>query len=78
MPDLLEEIFRPKTMSAFSTQALEEKIVRLSLSQDSIETLSLWIIQYKAHANDSVRVWLDETKKGTNFVSRDITHAHAH
>ena len=51
-------------MSAFSTRALEEKISRLSLSQDSIETLSLWITQYKAHANDTVQVWLEEIKKG--------------
>lgn len=51
-------------MSAFSTRALEEKISRLSLSQDSIETLSLWITQYKAHANDAVQVWLEEIKKG--------------
>ena len=52
-------------MSAFSVQALEEKISRLSLSQDSIETLSLWITQYKACAKDTVEVWLAETKKGT-------------
>lgn len=60
-------------MSTFSVQALEEKLSRLSLSQDSIETLSLWITQYKAHAKDSVEVWLDETKKGAFRRSRDMS-----
>lgn len=57
-------LFGPLAMSAFSVQALEEKISHLSLSQDSIETLSLWITQYKAHGKECVQVWLDETKKG--------------
>ena len=51
-------------MSTFSIQALQEKLSRLSLSQDSIETLSLWIIQHKTHSKDSVQVWLEEVKKG--------------
>ena len=59
-------------MSTFSAQALEDKISRLSLSQDSIETLSLWITQYKAYAKDTVDVWLAEIKKGTLYKSRDI------
>ena len=51
-------------MSFFSVQALQEKLNRLTLSQDSIETLSLWIIHHKTHAKVSVEVWLDDVKKG--------------
>jgi len=56
-------------MSSFSAQAFQEKIARLTLSQDSIETLSLWVIQHKEHARDAVLLWLGELKKGT---SRDL------
>lgn len=64
----------PLAMSAFSVQALGEKISRLSLSQDSIETLSLWITQYKEYAKECVEVWLDETKKGALPKSRDLAN----
>lgn len=51
-------------MSSFSKEAFLEKIARLSLSQDSIETLSLWAIQHKAHAADATQAWLEALKKG--------------
>lgn len=51
-------------MSTFSKQALQEKLSRLSLSQDSIETLSLWIIHHKAHAKSSIEMWLEEIQRG--------------
>ena len=51
-------------MSSYSVQALQEKLSRLSLSQDSIETLSLWILHHKAYAKTSVSLWLDNVLKG--------------
>ena len=45
-------------MSTFSEQALQEKLERLSSSQDSIETLSLWMIHHRLHASASVEAWL--------------------
>ena len=45
-------------MSTFSEQALLEKLERLSSSQDSIETLSLWMIHHRLHASASVEAWL--------------------
>ena len=51
-------------MSSYSVQALQEKLNRLSLSQDSIETLSLWVIHHKAYARTSVSMWLDNVLKG--------------
>ncbi len=51
-------------MSSYSIQTLTEKLDRLSLSQDSIETLSLWMIHHKSKAKTSVDTWLEEFKKG--------------
>lgn len=51
-------------MSSYSEQAFKEKISRLSLSQDSVETLSLWVLEHKAHAQTSVQTWLGELKRG--------------
>ena len=51
-------------MSFFTVQVLQEKLSRLSLSQDSIETLSLWIIHHKAHATTSIEVWMEDMRKG--------------
>jgi len=51
-------------MSAFTAQAFSEKLSRLTLSQESIETLSLWIIHHKVHAKLAVDVWLQEVEKG--------------
>ena len=53
-----------KVMSSFSVATLQEKLSRLSASQESIETLSLWIIHHKAFAQTSVTVWADSFTKG--------------
>ena len=51
-------------MSTFSSQALLEKLSRLTLSQESIETLSLWIIHHKVNAKAAIDIWLQELDKG--------------
>lgn len=51
-------------MSSFSVATLQEKLSRLSASQESIETLSLWIIHHKAFAKTSVAVWVDSFTNG--------------
>jgi regulator of Ty1 transposition protein 103 len=51
-------------MSSFSVATLQEKLSRLSASQESIETLSLWIIHHKAFAKTSVTVWADSFTNG--------------
>jgi len=51
-------------MSSFSVQGFQEKLNRLTSSQDSIETLSLWVIHHKAHGKTSTAVWLDNVEKG--------------
>ncbi|KAJ8257308.1 hypothetical protein GJAV_G00184200 [Gymnothorax javanicus] len=50
-------------MSAFSESALEKKLSDLSNSQQSVQTLSLWIIHHRKHSSHIVRVWHRELKK---------------
>ncbi|XP_056089974.1 regulation of nuclear pre-mRNA domain-containing protein 1B isoform X2 [Rhinichthys klamathensis goyatoka] len=50
-------------MSSFSESALEKKLSELSNSQQSVQTLSLWIIHHRKHSSLIVRVWHRELKK---------------
>ncbi|KAG7275965.1 hypothetical protein CRUP_008453 [Coryphaenoides rupestris] len=52
-------------MSSFSESALEKKLSELSNSQQSVQTLSLWVIHHRKHSPLIVRVWHRELKKGT-------------
>lgn len=56
---------RAVSMSSFSESALEKKLSELSNSQQSVQTLSLWIIHHRKHSSLIVRVWHRELKKGT-------------
>ncbi|XP_072532391.1 probable proton-coupled zinc antiporter SLC30A3 isoform X3 [Salminus brasiliensis] len=58
-------------MSAFSESALEKKLAELSNSQQSVQTLSLWLIHHRKHSKTIVRVWFSELKKAQ--VSRKLT-----
>ncbi|CAL8362702.1 unnamed protein product [Arctogadus glacialis] len=58
-------------MSAFSEAALEKKLTELSNSQQSVQTLSLWLIHHRKHSQTIVTVWLNELKKAQ--VSRKLT-----
>uniref|UniRef100_A0A3P9NFW4 Regulation of nuclear pre-mRNA domain-containing protein 1A n=1 Tax=Poecilia reticulata TaxID=8081 RepID=A0A3P9NFW4_POERE len=58
-------------MSAFSEAALEKKLSELSNSQQSVQTLSLWLIHHRKHSKTIVTVWFNELKKGK--VSRKLT-----
>ncbi|KAM9855683.1 regulation of nuclear pre-mRNA domain-containing protein 1B [Aulostomus maculatus] len=50
-------------MSSFSESALEKKLSELSSSQQSVQTLSLWIIHHRKHSGLIVKVWHRELKK---------------
>lgn len=52
------------TMSSFSESALEKKLSELSNSQQSVQTLSLWLIHHRKHAGPIVSVWHRELRKG--------------
>uniref|UniRef100_A0A8C5DAN6 Regulation of nuclear pre-mRNA domain-containing protein 1A-like n=1 Tax=Gouania willdenowi TaxID=441366 RepID=A0A8C5DAN6_GOUWI len=58
-------------MSAFSEVALEKKLSELSNSQQSVQTLSLWLIHHRKHSKTIVAVWFNELKKAQ--VSRKLT-----
>lgn len=51
-------------MSGFTQQALEKKLTDLNSSQQSIQTLSLWLIHHKKHCRTIVQIWMKELKKG--------------
>lgn len=51
-------------MSAFSEAALERKLSELSNSQQSVQTLSLWLIHHRKHSALIVNVWERELRKG--------------
>ncbi|XP_069586605.1 regulation of nuclear pre-mRNA domain-containing protein 1A isoform X3 [Ranitomeya imitator] len=50
-------------MSAFSEAALEKKLSELSNSQQSVQTLSLWLIHHRKHSGVIVSVWDRELRK---------------
>ncbi|XP_049610775.1 regulation of nuclear pre-mRNA domain-containing protein 1B isoform X2 [Syngnathus scovelli] len=58
-------------MSSFSEAALEKKLSELSSSQQSVQTLSLWIIHHRKHSGLIVKVWHRELKKAKK--SRKLT-----
>ncbi|XP_078054884.1 regulation of nuclear pre-mRNA domain-containing protein 1A-like isoform X3 [Mustelus asterias] len=58
-------------MSAFSESALEKKLAELSNSQQSVQTLSLWLIHHRKHSKTIVTVWHRELKKAK--PSRKLT-----
>lgn len=55
-------------MSAFSESALEKKLAELSNSQQSVQTLSLWLIHHRKHSKTIVKVWHKELKKGKRSI----------
>ncbi|KAM5135785.1 regulation of nuclear pre-mRNA domain-containing protein 1B [Mantella aurantiaca] len=50
-------------MASFSESALEKKLLELSNSQQSVQTLSLWLIHHRKHAAAIVTVWQRELKR---------------
>lgn len=52
-------------MSGFSEAALEKKLAELNNSQQSIQTLSLWLIHHRKHHVGIVKIWLKEFSKGS-------------
>ena len=54
-------------MSVFSEAALEKKLAELSNSQQSVQTLALWLIHHRKHSRNVVAVWYKELRKGEQF-----------
>ncbi|KAM4622898.1 regulation of nuclear pre-mRNA domain-containing protein 1B [Discoglossus pictus] len=58
-------------MASFSESALEKKLSELSNSQQSVQTLSLWLIHHRKHAGNIVTVWQRELRRAK--TSRKLT-----
>ena len=52
---------------SFSGSTLEKKLSELSNSQQSIQTLSLWLIHHRKHAKTVVEVWYKQLLEGKLF-----------
>lgn len=57
-------------MSAFSESALIKKLLELNASQQSIQTLSLWLIHHRKHHGIIVKTWQKELLKKNGKNSR--------
>lgn len=55
-------------MAGFTESALVKKLLDLNPSQQSIQTLSLWLIHHRKHHPTIVKVWYKEMCKG-NYLS---------
>lgn len=57
-------------MALLNQKAFERKLQNMSAAQDSVQTVSLWMIHHKKHADDMVAVWLDQVKKGNVYFKQ--------
>lgn len=55
-------------MALLNQKAFERKLQNMSSTQDSVQTVSLWMIHHKKQADDMVAVWLEQLKKGSAFI----------
>ena len=51
-------------MSSFSDQNFVKKLAELNGTQQSIQTLSLWLIHHRKHSKSIIQVWYRELQKG--------------
>jgi regulator of Ty1 transposition protein 103 len=56
-------------MAGFTETALAKKLADLNSSQQSIQTLSLWLIHHRKHHATIVKVWFKELLKGKPSVN---------
>lgn len=57
-------------MALLNQKAFERKLQNMSSTQDSVQTVSLWMIHHKKQADDMVTVWLDQLKKGNVYLKQ--------
>lgn len=55
---------------AFTDQSFRGKLAELNSTQQSIQTLSLWLIHHRKHVDTYVNIWNTELRKGeSSFFS---------
>jgi len=62
-------------MASFSEAALIKKLAELNASQQSIQTLSLWLIHHRKHYQNIVKVWQKELMNGKFFKVNNVDHS---
>lgn len=53
-----------RKMTSFTDANLVKKLGELNNTQQSIQTLSLWLIHHRKHAASIVKIWHRELTKG--------------
>lgn len=66
----LTNITADDAMTGFTESALVKRLMDLNPSQQSIQTLSLWLIHHRKHHPTIVKIWFKEMCKGTIIPSR--------
>ena len=56
-------------MSSFSDSTLIDKLAGLTNSQQSIQTMSLWLIHHRKHARRIVKIWFAELMRGKHNIT---------
>lgn len=56
-------------MAGFTENALIRKLQELNSSQQSIQTLSLWLIHHRKHHAAVVKTWYKELLKGKRWCA---------
>jgi regulator of Ty1 transposition protein 103 len=51
-------------MASFTESSFAKKLSDLNNSQQSIQTLSLWLIHHRKHAKSVAKVWIEVLKQG--------------
>lgn len=51
-------------MSGFTESGLNKRLKELNSSQQSIQTLSLWLIHHRKYAHTVVKIWAKELSTG--------------
>lgn len=59
-------------MAAFSEDNLVKKLGDLNNSQQSIQTLSLWLIHHRKHSKAITEIWIRELKKGERYCKISV------
>lgn len=53
--------------------SLEKKLSGVTNSQDSIQSLSLWILHHKSHYKRIIQIWFNNFEKGINLRANQFS-----
>lgn len=56
-------------MTSFTEKGLHKRLAELNSSQQSIQTLSLWLIHHRKYAHTVVKIWSKELLAGNKMYS---------